>query len=292
MLKLGSHVSMASPNYLVGALQESNHYGANAFMIYSGAPQNTRRTPVDRFKIEEAHQMMEESGFDRSNIIMHAPYIINLANTIKPETFELATSFLSQEIIRTQAIGSQVIVLHPGAHVKAGVEAGIAQIIRGLNSVLNSIEMEGVVIALETMAGKGTEIGRTFEELKAIYDGIDKKESIGFCLDTCHLHDAGYDLNNIDGVLDEFDRIIGLDKIAVVHVNDSKNVRGAGKDRHENIGFGQIGFENLMSVIHHPSLSHLCKILETPFVDGRAPYKHEIEMIKSATMDWELKEKV
>lgn len=292
MLKIGSHVSLKSPEYLLGSVKEAISYGANSMMIYSGAPQNTRRIPTDRFLIEETYQYMKDNNFDPENIIMHAPYIINLGNTIKPEVFELAHSFLIEEIKRTQAIGAKVLVLHPGAHVKAGDEHGLAKIIEGLDIVTSSVDLKDVVIALETMAGKGSEMGRTFEQIATIRAGVKDNTNIKVCLDTCHIHDAGYDLNDVDGVLDEFDRIIGLENLAVIHVNDSKNVRGAAKDRHDNIGFGHIGFDNLMKVIYHPRLAHLVKILETPYHEGKAPYKLEIEMIKNGTFDPELRDKL
>ncbi|NLC06016.1 MAG: deoxyribonuclease IV [Erysipelothrix sp.] len=281
MLKIGSHVSMSAPHYLLGAIKEALSYGANSLMIYSGAPQNTRRIPTDRFKIEEAQEYMKEVGFDSDNIIMHAPYIINLANTVKPEVFELAHSFLVEEIKRTQAIGSKVLVLHPGSHVKAGDEVGLAQIIKGLDMVIEQVDMKDLKIALETMAGKGSEVGFTFEQIRDIRAGVKDNSSLGVCLDTCHIHDAGYDLSNVDHLLDTFDDIIGLEHLSVIHVNDSKNIKGARKDRHANIGFGEIGFDHLLEVIYHPRLAHLCKILETPYVNKKAPYRHEIDMIKS-----------
>ncbi|NLW29622.1 MAG: deoxyribonuclease IV [Erysipelothrix sp.] len=292
MLKIGSHVSMTSPDYLLAAIKESVSYNSNAMMIYSGAPQNTRRIPVSRFKINEAQAYMEEVGFNPENIVLHAPYIINLANTTKPEVFELAVEFLDKEIDRALEMGINKIVLHPGSHVQQGEEVGIAQIIKGLNRVLDQRESHNIVIALETMAGKGSEIGYNFEQLKAIYDGVNKKQHIGFTLDTCHIHDAGYNLDDFDAVLDEFDEIIGLQHLQVIHVNDSKNVRGARKDRHANIGYGEIGFQQLLSVFYNPRLDHLVKILETPWIDNKPPYKEEIESIRQQTFDPMLFEKV
>lgn len=292
MLKIGSHVSMTSPDYLLAAVKESVSYNSNAMMIYSGAPQNTRRIPVSRFKINEAQAYMEEVGFNPENIVLHAPYIINLANTTKPEVFELAVEFLDKEIDRALEMGINKIVLHPGSHVQQGEEVGIAQIIKGLNRVLDQRESHNIVIALETMAGKGSEIGYNFEQLKAIYDGVNKKQHIGFTLDTCHIHDAGYNLDDFDAVLDEFDEIIGLQHLQVIHVNDSKNVRGARKDRHANIGYGEIGFQQLLSVFYNPRLDHLVKILETPWIDNKPPYKEEIESIRQQTFDPMLFEKV
>lgn len=279
---LGSHVSMNGKKMLLGASEEALSYGANTFMIYTGAPQNTRRKPIEELNIEAGLAHMQEHGMQ--NIVVHAPYIINLGNTTKPETFRLGVDFLQEEIKRTAAIGATQIVLHPGAHVGAGAEAGIAKIVEGLNEVLT--QDYPVQIALETMAGKGSECGRTFEELAQIIDGVTNNERLSICFDTCHVHDAGYNIvEDFDGVLNDFDKIIGLDRLKVLHINDSKNVRGAAKDRHENIGFGEIGFDVLKSIVHHDQLMHIPKILETPFVgvDAKtkaAPYLHEIAMLR------------
>ncbi|MCM3722022.1 deoxyribonuclease IV [Solibacillus isronensis] len=281
---LGSHVSMSGKKMLLGASEEALSYGANTFMIYTGAPQNTRRKPIEELNIMKGLLHMKENGL--SNIVVHAPYIINLGNTTKPETFELGVNFLQEEIKRTAALEATQIVLHPGAHVGAGVDAGIERIVEGLNEVLT--QDYPVQIALETMAGKGTEIGRTFEELARIIDGVTNNERLSICMDTCHIHDAGYDIvNDFDGVLNDFDKIIGLDRLKVLHVNDSKNVCGAAKDRHENIGFGEIGFDAMHYIVHHPQLMHLPKILETPFVgpdakNKKAPYSHEIAMLRNS----------
>ncbi|RKQ37807.1 deoxyribonuclease IV [Oceanobacillus halophilus] len=294
MIKIGSHVSMSGKKMLLGSSEEAVGYGANTFMIYTGAPQNTRRKPVEELNIEAGIEHMRQNGL--SDIVVHAPYIINIGNTTKPATFELGVNFLRSEIERTEAIGAKQIVLHPGAHVGAGPEEGIKKIIEGLNEVLD--KEKDVQIALETMAGKGSEIGRTFEEIAKIIDGVSLNEKLSVCLDTCHIHDAGYDVvNDFDGVLNEFDKIIGIERIKVVHVNDSKNERGSHKDRHENIGFGHIGFSALHHVIHHPQLETLPKILETPYVgedkkNKKAPYKFEIEMIQNGHFDEDLKEKI
>ena len=275
---IGSHVGLKADEYFLGSVKEALSYGSNAFMIYTGAPQNTVRKSVESLMIKEGREALKEAGIPIEHVIVHAPYIINLGNTIKPETYELATSFLSKEIERVKAFGAKVIVLHPGAHVGAGSEVGINSIIRGLNTVLKGVE--GISIALETMAGKGSECGRSFEEIKAIIDGVENKACISVCLDTCHVHDAGYDVHDVDGLLDEFDRIIGLDYLSVVHINDSKNSRGAMKDRHENLGYGEIGFKTLHRYVTHPKLAHLPKILETPYVGDLPPYREEINMLK------------
>lgn len=293
-MKLGSHVSMSGKKMLLASSEEAVSYGASTFMIYTGAPQNTRRKPVEELNIPAGRAHMLEHGV--AEIIVHAPYIINLGNSQKPETFELGVNFLKSEIARTHELGAKQIVLHPGAHVKAGADVGIKKIIEGLNEVLEKDQK--VQIALETMAGKGSECGRSFEELAEIINGVHFNEKLSICLDTCHIHDAGYNIvEDFDGVLNEFDKIIGLDRLKVLHINDSKNVRGASKDRHENIGFGHIGFEALCYIVHHPQLTEIPKILETPYVgedkkDKKPPYKHEIEMLKNKKFDPNLLEKI
>lgn len=291
---LGSHVSMSGKKMLLAASEEAASYGATVCMVYTGAPQNTRRKPIEELNIEAGLKHMEEHGIQE--VVVHAPYIINIANTEKPATFKLGVDFLRSEIERTEAIGAKQIVLHPGAHIGAGAEAGIKKIIEGLNEVLDRDQK--VQIALETMAGKGTECGRTFEELAMIIDGVTHNEKLSVCFDTCHTHDAGYDIaNDFDGVLNEFDKIIGLDRLKVLHINDSKNERGARKDRHENIGFGHIGFKALNDIVHHPQLQHIPKILETPYVgedknNKKPPYKLEIEMLRSKEFNDKLKEQI
>ncbi|MEM5015693.1 deoxyribonuclease IV [Metabacillus indicus] len=283
MLKIGSHVSMSGKKMLLAASEEAASYGANTFMIYTGAPQNTRRKKIEDLNIAAGLAHMKEHGI--SDIVVHAPYIINIGNTTNPATFELGVQFLRSEIDRSHALGAKQIVLHPGAHVGAGADIGIKKIIEGLNEVL--VKEENVQIALETMAGKGSECGRSFDELAQIIDGVTHNEHLSVCFDTCHTHDAGYDLiNDFDGVLKEFDSIIGLDRLKVLHINDSKNPAGARKDRHENIGFGHIGFEALNRIVHHPDLSDVPKILETPYVgedkkDKKPPYRFEIEMLRN-----------
>lgn len=285
MLLLGSHVGMSGKEMLRGSVKEALSYGANTFMVYTGAPQNTRRKEIEELNIPAARALMEEN--DMANFIVHAPYIINLANTVKPETIELATEFLAKEIERTAAMGADVLVLHPGSHVGAGEEAGIAQICHGLNQVLSADTP--VTIALETMAGKGSEIGRSFEELRAIYDGCQYPEKLRVCFDTCHVNDAGYDIvNDYEGVMAEFDRILGLNQIAAFHINDSKNPREAHKDRHENFGKGHIGADALMQVIRDSRFETIPKILETPWLrdsenpkKSTPPYKEEIAEIRN-----------
>ena len=287
MLKIGSHVSMSGKEMLLGSVKEAVSYGANTFMFYTGAPQNTARKPVSQLRAEEAKEYMKEHHISIDDVVVHAPYIINLANTVKPETYELAVRFLKEEIARCEEIGVSRLVLHPGSHVKAGDEAGLKQIVKGLNEVLR--EDQKVHIALETMAGKGSEMGRTFDQIQYMIENTKHSSLLGVCLDTCHIHDAGYDLTHFDDILEEFDQKIGLDRLLVVHVNDSKNERGAHKDRHENIGYGYIGFETLNQIVHHPKLKDVPKILETPYIDGKAPYREEIEMFMHQTFNSGLK---
>lgn len=287
MLKIGSHVSMSGKEMLLGSVKEALSYDANTFMFYTGAPQNTARKPISQLRVEEAKAYMKEHHIAIDDVVVHAPYIINLANTIKPETFELAVRFLKEEIERCEAIGISRLVLHPGSHVKAGDEAGLAQIVKGLNEVLR--EDQKVQIAIETMAGKGSEVGRTFDQIQYIIENTKYDALLGVCLDTCHLHDAGYDLTHFDDILEEFDQKIGLNRLLVVHVNDSKNERGAHKDRHENIGYGYIGFDTLNKIVHHPKLKDVPKILETPYIDGKAPYREEIDMFRQQTFNNGLK---
>lgn len=295
-MKLGSHVGMSGKEMLLGSAKEAVSYGADTFMFYTGAPQNTRRKEISELNIEPAWDYMKDHGIEE--IIVHAPYIINLGNSIKPETFSLATEFLVKEIERTVSCRSHILILHPGAHVGAGAEAGIAQIVKGLNEVLTADT--DCCIALETMAGKGSEIGRTFEELARIYEGVKYNAKLRVCFDTCHTSDSGYDIvGHFDDVIDEFDRIIGKDQIAVFHINDSKNPRGAQKDRHENLGFGNLGFDALNYIVHHPDFENVPKILETPWIPSEAnpkksyaPYKYEIEMLRSGKFDPDMKTRI
>lgn len=285
MIKLGSHVGMSGRDMLLGSAKEAVSYGADTFMFYTGAPQNTRRKDISELKIDEAWDYMKEHGIQ--DIIVHAPYIINLGNSVKPETFELAVNFLAKEIDRSTACRSHILILHPGSHVGAGTDTGIRQVVKGLNEVLT--RDTDLFVALETMAGKGSELGQSFEELARIYDGVSCSDKLRVCFDTCHTHDSGYDItDDLEGVLNDFHRILGKDQIAVFHINDSKNPRGSRKDRHENIGNGCIGFDALHRIVHHPDFLNIPKILETPWVpiDGdpkntRAPYREEIAGLRA-----------
>ena len=286
MLKLGSHVGMSGKEMLLGSAKEAVSYGANTFMFYTGAPQNTKRKEISELNIEPAWEYMKTHGIEE--IIVHAPYIINLGNSVKPETFEIAVKFLALELERSSACRSNTLILHPGAHVGAGVDAGIEQIAKGINEVLT--KDTACNIALETMAGKGSEIGKTFEELARIFDKVVYNEKLRVCFDTCHTNDSGYDIvHDFDGVMEQFDKIIGTERIAVFHLNDSKNVRGAAKDRH---GFGELGFDALSYIVHHKDFEQIPKILETPYIPSPtkdkksyAPYKYELEMLRNNQFD-------
>lgn len=291
MLILGCHVGFKKDTQVLGSLKEALSYGANTFMFYTGAPQNTARYPIQDGLTLEALTLMKEHNIDYSKVIVHAPYIINLCNE---EKFEFSVNFLTEEVNRCNQLGVRYLVLHPGSHVGLGVEKGIENIIKGLNMVFTNVGKENnIIILLETMAGKGSEVGSKLEEIKTIIDGVEDKEHIGVCLDTCHLSDGGYDIENFDEFLDNFDKLIGINKIGCVHVNDSKNEKGSHKDRHENFGFGNVGFNTLLNVIYNERLENVPKILETPYVDkDYPPYKYEIEMIKNKKFDKDLLEKI
>ena len=296
MLKIGSHVGMSGPNYYLGSVNEALSYNANTFMFYTGAPQNSIRTPLDKLKIEEALAKMKENNIDVSNVVVHAPYLINLGN-LNPEKYPISYNLLVTEIDRTIKMGCRYLVLHPGASMDFDRVESLNQIASLLNEAIKT--NPSIIILIETMAGKGSEVGKTFNEIAYLISKIERKESIGVCLDTCHINDGGYDLSNPDLLLKEFDEIIGLDYLKVCHINDSKNPIGAHKDRHENFGFGLIGFDKLINFIYHPLLQDKIFILETPYVKKNEkdkisypPYKFEIQTIKDKKFDPELKEKI
>lgn len=283
-LIIGSHVSYKNDTQLLGSVKEAIGYGENTFMFYTGAPQNTNRGVINDNLTKEALELMKDSGIDISNVVVHAPYIVNLANE---NNFNFSVEFLKKEVERCYMLGINKMVLHPGSAVNCSREEAIINISDGLNLILDN--NYDVKILLETMAGKGNEIGKTFEELKEIIDRVKYKDKIGVCIDTCHLNDAGYDLNDLDNILKLFDNIIGIDKIGCIHINDSKNIISSHKDRHENIGLGTIGFDTLLNVIYNDKLKDIPKILETPYVTKEdnskdkvyPPYKEEIEMIRN-----------
>ena len=283
-LIIGAHVSFKNDKQLLGCVQEALSYKANTFMFYTGAPQNTNRLGIKDELTLEAYKLMKENNIDLNNVIVHAPYIVNLANS---KNFDFSVSFLINEVERCSLLGINKMVLHPGSAVEGNRDIAINNIIKGLNLILDNDY--NVTICLETMAGKGNEIGKTFEEINRIIEGVKFKDKIGVCLDTCHINDAGYDISNFDKVLDEFDSIIGLDKLKCIHVNDSKNDIASHKDRHENIGYGYLGFDNLINIIYNKKIENIPKILETPYVtktdDSKEreypPYLFEIEMIRN-----------
>ncbi|MCQ2802122.1 MAG: deoxyribonuclease IV [Bacilli bacterium] len=285
-LYIGSHVGMSGPDFYLGSVKEALSYGANTFMFYTGAPQNSFRKPLNQLKIAEGRALLKANGINEDKIIVHAPYLINAANYGNLEIYDLAINLIVSELRRTAAFGCKVMVLHPGSHVGLGNKNGILALAKALDTVF---ECDGtnVKIALETMSGKGNEIGINFEEVKMIIDNCKHKDRLGVCMDTCHISDAGYDIKDFDHVLKEFDQIIGLDRLLCVHINDSKNERGAHKDRHENIGYGFIGFDTLNKIVHHPLLNGIPKVLETPYVNEKPPYKQEISMFRNNKFeDW------
>lgn len=288
---IGSHVSMSGPNYFLGSVKEAISYNANTLMFYTGAPQNSKRTPLNNCKIEEGLKLAKDNNLEIDKFVCHAPYIINLGNPDLSK-FEISKNVLLNEINRCHAFHCKYLVLHPGLHVNNGIEVGLNSIVKGLNDVLNELEINDVIICLETMAGKGSELGTTFEEIKYIIDNVKRNELLGVCLDTCHINDAGYDVSDIDKIINDFDNIVGLSRLKVIHLNDSKNIKGAHKDRHENIGFGTIGFNNLIKYVYDERLKDIPKILETPYIEENAPYKKEIDMIKNRSFNPLLKEEV
>lgn len=287
-LIIGSHVGFNNTTGLLGSVKEAISYGANTFMFYTGAPQNTKRSPINKEITLKAYELMKKNNIDINNVIVHAPYIVNLGNL---ENYDFSVSFLKQEIERVSELGIKCLVLHPGSSVKYEKDESLQSIIKGLNEILNN--NLDVTIAIETMAGKGTELGSTLEEIKTIIDGVIYKDKIGVCLDTCHLFDSGIDLQKFDEYLDNFDKEIGINYIKAIHINDSKNEISSHKDRHENIGLGYIGFDTLMHIIYHDKLVNIPKILETPYVtisdDSKEkiypPYKQEICMVRNKKFD-------
>ncbi len=297
MLIIGSHVSF-NKEQLLGSVKEAISYGANTFMFYTGAPQNTVRSAIDDFKTIEAYNLMKENGIALEHVVCHAPYIVNLANNKDYEKYRFSIDFLIKELERCALLGVRKVVLHPGSAVGLDRDDALKNIIYALNIVLDTTD--SVTICLETMAGKGTELGKNLDELATIINGVNKKEFIGVCLDTCHLNDSGVSIADFDSYLDELDSKIGLDKVAVVHINDSKNPIGSHKDRHELLGFGTIGFDHLLNVVYNPRLEGIPKILETPYIGKTEeskerefpPYKFEIDEIRSRTFDENVKSKI
>lgn len=280
---LGSHVPLGAPLFYEGTVRTALSWGEDAFMFYTGAPQNTRRRPLEELRIPEGRSLLKEAGLDERKVLVHAPYLINLGNLGNVETRKFSLEALKGEMRRTKGFGLSLLVLHPGASLSFPREEAMKAVSEALGEALS--EVNGVEILLETMAGKGTELGRTFEEIGTMIEGCSRKERLGVCLDTCHVHDAGYSLDDPDALLAEFDRVVGLSRLKGIHLNDSKNLRGARKDRHENIGMGEIGFTRLLRFASHPLLREVPKILETPYVGEKAPYREEIAMLRKGIFE-------
>lgn len=297
-MKIGCHVGNSGPLMLEGSIKEALSYGATCFMVYLGPPQNTIRKPIESMNADKMALIAKENNICLDDVIIHAPYIVNLARK-DPEKFDFAVRFIATELSGVHNIGCKYLVLHPGSAVDSERSEALNQVARGINEIIKLTPNVRSVIAIETMAGKGNEVGRTFEEIKFIIDNVCDKSRVGVCLDTCHINDGGYDLvNNYEGVISEFDEIIGLEYLKVIHVNDSKNPLASHKDRHENIGFGNLGFETIMKIFNDSRFNNIPKILETPYVaslnnkENFPPYKYEINMIKSGIFDENLKEKI
>ena len=281
-LIIGSHVSMTSPDYFLGSVKEALSYNASTFMFYTGAPQNSYRKPLEDCKILEARQLIKESGIKEEHLVCHAPYIVNLANMSDMNKWIGAVDIIEREVKRCEAFGASILVLHPGAHMTFTINEALNNIAKAIDIIYDRNPDSKVKIALETMSGKGSEVGITFEQIKTIINLSKHQDKLGVCMDTCHINDYGYNVFEADEVLKEFDEVIGLSRLLVIHINDSKNPRGAHKDRHENIGYGEIGFDALNRFVNHPLLVNIPKILETPYVNEKPPYKKEIEMFRNS----------
>jgi len=283
-LIIGCHVSMKAPKYLLGSLNEALSYGANALMVFTGAPQNTSRKPISALFVPQFLEQLQLNQIPIDHVIVHAPYFINLANSIKTNVFQFGVDFLQKEISRCEAIGVKTLVLHPGSSVGAAKQVALDQIVKGLDAAC--LPGQKLQIALETMSGKGNEVGINFDEIQYIIKHVKYPQLIGVCWDTCHLYAAGYDLiNQLDAIIAEFDQKIGLDKLLVLHINDSQKPLNSRKDRHANLGMGHIGFSALINIIYHPLLINKIKILETPWIKKQPPYFHEIKMIHDQTFN-------
>lgn len=297
-MKIGCHVGNSGPLMLEGSIKEALSYGATCFMVYLGPPQNTIRKPIESMNADKMALIAKENNISLEDVIIHAPYIVNLARK-DPEKFDFAVRFIATEVSGVHNIGCKYLVLHPGSAVDSERSEALNQVAKGINEIIKLTPNARTVIAIETMAGKGNEVGRTFEEIKFIIDNVYDKSRVGVCLDTCHINDGGYDLvNNYEEVINKFDEVIGLEYLKVIHVNDSKNTLASHKDRHENIGFGSLGFNTIMKIFNDPRFISIPKILETPYVpslnnkENFPPYKYEINMIKNGIFDENLKEKI
>ena len=272
MLNIGCHLSTTKGFKNMG--KEALSIGANTFQFFTRNPRGGKAKDIDEKDVNALLEIMKENNFTK--ILAHAPYTLNGCSADE-NTRKFATEMMADDLIRMEYLPNNLYNFHPGSHVKQGVDIGINYIVEMLNTVLKPEQTTTVL--LETMAGKGTEIGRSFEEIAQIIEKVELKDHLGVCLDTCHVYDAGYDIvNDLDNVLEEFDKIIGLDKLKAIHLNDSKNPFKSHKDRHEKIGEGTLGLEGISRIINHPKLRHLPFFLETPNeLDG---YKNEIELLK------------
>ncbi|MBU3215904.1 deoxyribonuclease IV [Clostridium estertheticum] len=277
MLNIGCHLSVSKGYKAMG--EDALSIGANTFQFFTRNPRGSKAKDIDPSDVAALLEILKENNF--ATILAHAPYTLN-ASSADAKTRDFARMIMEDDLKRMEFFPNSFYNFHPGSHVKQGTQVGIEYIINMLNSILKPEQTTTVL--LETMAGKGTEIGRTFEELKQILDGVTLHEKMGVCFDTCHVYDAGYDIvNNLDGVINEFDKIIGLDKLYAIHLNDSKNPFESHKDRHETIGEGSIGIEAITRIINHPKLRHLPFYLETPNeLEGHAK---EIKMLREVYIE-------
>lgn len=294
-MKIGSHVSNSGDEMLALAASQAVKFKENCFMIYLGAPQNTYRKDLLKMNVSKFKDIIDKNNIKIEDVIVHAPYIVNLAQG-NPEKRNFAIEFITKELKIMAQIGCKYMVIHPGNHVDQGIDTGLELIVDSFKKIIENTNNDNTYLLIETMAGKGSECCFEFSQIAKILKAVNS-DRLMVCFDTCHVHDAGYDIkNDYQGVMNEFDNLIGLDKIAVFHINDSMNVCGARKDRHANIGFGNIGFETLMKFINDERFIDVPKILETPYVksndDSYPPYKYEIEMIRSGVFDNQLLEKI
>ncbi|WP_302688940.1 deoxyribonuclease IV [uncultured Veillonella sp.] len=273
MLTIGCHLSISKGYLHMG--KEALSLGANTFQYFTRNPRGGKARTFDEADMKALEAFMAEHNFGK--ILGHAPYTLN-ACAADPSLRQFAKNMMREDLERLEFLPNQLYNFHPGSHVKQGVDQGIEYIVEALNEVM--FEGMHTIVLLETMAGKGTEVGRTFEEIARIIDGVKLKDYIGVCMDTCHIHEGDYDIiGDLDGVMESFDKIVGLDRLHAIHLNDSKNPRGAHKDRHEKIGEGHIGLEAITKVINHPALRNLPFYLETPNeLDG---YAKEIALLRS-----------
>lgn len=273
MLNIGCHLSLSKGFEAMG--KDALAIGANTFQFFTRNPRGGSARALDLEDIGKLAKLVEENNF--APLLAHAPYTLNLCSS-NPDTRKFAREMMADDLSRLAQMPCQLYNFHPGSHTKQGADVGIQQIVEGLNAVMTPDQP--TIMLLEAMAGKGSEVGKTFEELAAIIDGVKIKEKMGVCLDTCHIFEGGYDIvSDLEAVIERFDEIVGLDRLHAIHLNDSKNPLGAAKDRHEKIGEGTIGLETIKAVINHPRLKHLPFYLETPNeLDG---YEAEIKLLRN-----------